>query len=176
MSKVLDLGDGRGARGTTWALLIAMSLYNLADVLLPSGPLRLLLELAITRDEVLPAFEGRRAEPSGGEKEAVERKEEYRYLFYDFAVATATTEKAQGRGCRRNRFRFIRSRTLAIIITSLLLAVYFKPLPFASPSSAHHARYALLSLGKVFIGSVYRLVFNEPIDVLARHFCRKGNY
>ncbi|XP_042409494.1 presenilin-like protein At2g29900 [Zingiber officinale] len=77
MSKVLDLGDGRGARGTTWALLIAMSLYNLAGVLLPSGPLRLLLELAITRDEVLPAFEGRRAEPSGGEKEAVERKEEY---------------------------------------------------------------------------------------------------
>lgn len=41
---------------TTWALLIAMSLYDLAAVLLPGGPLRLLVELAISRDEELPAL------------------------------------------------------------------------------------------------------------------------
>lgn len=41
---------------TTWALLVAMSLYDLAAVLLPGGPLRLLVELAISRDEELPAL------------------------------------------------------------------------------------------------------------------------
>ncbi|WOL07766.1 hypothetical protein Cni_G16514 [Canna indica] len=41
---------------TTWALLIAMSLYDLAAVLLPVGPLKLLVELAISRDEELPAL------------------------------------------------------------------------------------------------------------------------
>ncbi|KAI3855612.1 hypothetical protein MKX03_013997 [Papaver bracteatum] len=41
---------------TTWALLIALALYDLAAVLLPGGPLRLLLELAISRDEDIPAL------------------------------------------------------------------------------------------------------------------------
>ncbi|KAL9673368.1 hypothetical protein QQ045_029624 [Rhodiola kirilowii] len=41
---------------TTWALLIAMSLYDLAAVLLPGGPLRLLVELAMSRDEDIPAL------------------------------------------------------------------------------------------------------------------------
>ncbi|KAI3894520.1 hypothetical protein MKX03_016749 [Papaver bracteatum] len=37
---------------TTWALLIALALYDLAAVLLPGGPLRLLLELAISRMKI----------------------------------------------------------------------------------------------------------------------------
>ncbi|KAJ0980176.1 hypothetical protein J5N97_008431 [Dioscorea zingiberensis] len=41
---------------TTWALLIAMALYDLAAVLLPGGPLRLLVELAMSRDEEIPAL------------------------------------------------------------------------------------------------------------------------
>ncbi|CAI9754094.1 unnamed protein product [Fraxinus pennsylvanica] len=41
---------------TTWVLLIAMALYDLAAVLLPGGPLRLLVELAIDRDEDIPAL------------------------------------------------------------------------------------------------------------------------
>ncbi|KAL0904853.1 hypothetical protein M5K25_027011 [Dendrobium thyrsiflorum] len=41
---------------TTWALLISMALYDLAAVLLPVGPLRLLVELAISRDEEIPAL------------------------------------------------------------------------------------------------------------------------
>lgn len=41
---------------TTWALLVAMALYDLAAVLLPGGPLRLLVELAISRDEDIPAL------------------------------------------------------------------------------------------------------------------------
>ncbi|XP_050226138.1 presenilin-like protein At2g29900 [Mercurialis annua] len=41
---------------TTWALLVAMALYDLAAVLLPIGPLRILVELAISRDEDIPAL------------------------------------------------------------------------------------------------------------------------
>ncbi|KAL3640496.1 hypothetical protein CASFOL_015464 [Castilleja foliolosa] len=41
---------------TTWMLLVAMSLYDLAAVLLPGGPLRLLVELAMSRDEEIPAL------------------------------------------------------------------------------------------------------------------------
>ncbi|PON69696.1 Peptidase A22A, presenilin [Trema orientale] len=41
---------------TTWVLLVAMALYDLAAVLLPVGPLRILVELAISRDEDLPAL------------------------------------------------------------------------------------------------------------------------
>ncbi|KAM0951380.1 putative presenilin/signal peptide peptidase [Dioscorea sansibarensis] len=41
---------------TTWTLLISMALYDLAAVLLPGGPLRLLVELAISRDEEIPAL------------------------------------------------------------------------------------------------------------------------
>ncbi|GER38606.1 presenilin-like family protein [Striga asiatica] len=41
---------------TTWVLLVAMALYDLAAVLLPGGPLRLLVELAISRDEEIPAL------------------------------------------------------------------------------------------------------------------------
>ncbi|KAF5730190.1 presenilin-like protein [Tripterygium wilfordii] len=46
---------------TTWVLLVALALYDLAAVLLPVGPLRLLVELAISRDEEIPAlvFEAR---------------------------------------------------------------------------------------------------------------------
>lgn len=41
---------------TTWAMLVAMALYDVAAVLLPVGPLRLLVELAISRDEEIPAL------------------------------------------------------------------------------------------------------------------------
>ena len=41
---------------TTWAAVVAMALlYDLAAVLLPIRPLRLLLELAISRDEKILA-------------------------------------------------------------------------------------------------------------------------
>ncbi|PKI47739.1 hypothetical protein CRG98_031872 [Punica granatum] len=45
-----------GGEWTTWVLLVAMALYDLAAVLLPVGPLRLLVELAISRDEDIPAL------------------------------------------------------------------------------------------------------------------------
>ncbi|GAA0146888.1 aspartic protease [Lithospermum erythrorhizon] len=50
---------------TTWVLLVAMALYDLAAVLLPVGPLRILVELAISRDEDIPAlvYEARPIEP-----------------------------------------------------------------------------------------------------------------
>ncbi|PIA63182.1 hypothetical protein AQUCO_00200893v1 [Aquilegia coerulea] len=41
---------------TTWAVLVALALYDLAAVLLPGGPLRLLVELAMSRDEEIPAL------------------------------------------------------------------------------------------------------------------------
>lgn len=53
---------------TTWALLISMALYDLAAVLLPVGPLRLLVELAMSRDEEIPAlvYEARPVVPRAG--------------------------------------------------------------------------------------------------------------
>ncbi|XP_024539181.1 presenilin-like protein At2g29900 [Selaginella moellendorffii] len=41
---------------TTWFLLVAMALYDIAAVLLPGGPLNMLLELASKREEELPAL------------------------------------------------------------------------------------------------------------------------
>jgi presenilin 1 len=41
---------------TTWVLLVALALYDLAAVLCPRGPLRILVELASDRDEELPAL------------------------------------------------------------------------------------------------------------------------
>jgi presenilin 1 len=41
---------------TTWVLLVALALYDLAAVLCPRGPLRILVDLASDRDEELPAL------------------------------------------------------------------------------------------------------------------------
>ncbi|XP_042446990.1 presenilin-like protein At1g08700 isoform X2 [Zingiber officinale] len=41
---------------TTWTLLVALALYDLAAVLCPRGPLRVLVELASSREEELPAL------------------------------------------------------------------------------------------------------------------------
>lgn len=41
---------------TTWTLLLALAAYDLAAVLCPRGPLRILVELASSRDEELPAL------------------------------------------------------------------------------------------------------------------------
>ncbi|KAF8722087.1 hypothetical protein HU200_022720 [Digitaria exilis] len=53
---------------TTWALLVAMAIYDLAAVLLPGGPLRVLLRLAIERNEEIPAlvYEARPVDPRHG--------------------------------------------------------------------------------------------------------------
>ncbi|KAJ1690234.1 hypothetical protein LUZ63_014389 [Rhynchospora breviuscula] len=61
---------------TTWALLIAMSLYDLAAVLLPVGPLRLLVELAMSRNEEIPAlvYEARPVDPQLGDRVRVWRE------------------------------------------------------------------------------------------------------
>ncbi|ESQ36009.1 hypothetical protein EUTSA_v10007596mg [Eutrema salsugineum] len=41
---------------TTWFILVALALYDLVAVLAPGGPLKLLVELASSRDEELPAM------------------------------------------------------------------------------------------------------------------------
>ncbi|KAI9093573.1 hypothetical protein K1719_027022 [Acacia pycnantha] len=41
---------------TTWVLLVALAVYDLVAVLTPGGPLKLLVDLASTRDEELPAL------------------------------------------------------------------------------------------------------------------------
>ncbi|XVF08926.1 hypothetical protein REPUB_Repub07fG0046700 [Reevesia pubescens] len=63
---------------TTWVLLVAMALYDLAAVLLPVGPLRLLVELAMSRDEDIPAlvYEARPVthQDSGSGENTVQRR------------------------------------------------------------------------------------------------------
>ncbi|XP_050370567.1 presenilin-like protein At1g08700 [Argentina anserina] len=53
---------------TTWVLLVALALYDLVAVLAPGGPLKLLVELASSRDEELPAlvYEARPTAPRNG--------------------------------------------------------------------------------------------------------------
>ncbi|CAI9091259.1 OLC1v1026232C1 [Oldenlandia corymbosa var. corymbosa] len=41
---------------TTWTLLVALALYDLVAVLAPGGPLKILVELASSREEELPAL------------------------------------------------------------------------------------------------------------------------
>ncbi|XP_061372518.1 presenilin-like protein At1g08700 [Gastrolobium bilobum] len=41
---------------TTWVLLVALAVYDLVAVLAPGGPLKLLVDLASTRNEELPAL------------------------------------------------------------------------------------------------------------------------
>lgn len=41
---------------TTWVLLVAISLYDIIAVLTPGGPLNILVQLAMTRDEEIPAL------------------------------------------------------------------------------------------------------------------------
>ncbi|KAK4743363.1 hypothetical protein SAY87_001364 [Trapa incisa] len=41
---------------TTWIVLVALAVYDLVAVLAPGGPLKLLVELASSRDEELPAL------------------------------------------------------------------------------------------------------------------------
>ncbi|KAH7429560.1 hypothetical protein KP509_09G055800 [Ceratopteris richardii] len=53
---------------TTWVLLVAISLYDIIAVLTPGGPLNMLVQLAMTRDEEIPAliYEARPRIASGG--------------------------------------------------------------------------------------------------------------
>lgn len=56
---------------TTWVLLVALAVYDLVAVLVPGGPLKILVELASSRDEELPAliYEARPIAPqSGGDR------------------------------------------------------------------------------------------------------------
>lgn len=52
---------------TTWVLLVAISLYDVVAVLAPGGPLNILVQLAMTRDEEIPAliYEARPVTPAG---------------------------------------------------------------------------------------------------------------
>ena len=41
---------------TLWVMLVAMAVYDVIVVLIPSGPLKILVEIAISRDEEIPTL------------------------------------------------------------------------------------------------------------------------
>ncbi|KAJ3674301.1 hypothetical protein LUZ60_004917 [Juncus effusus] len=79
---------------TTWVLLVAMSLYDLAAVLLPIGPLRLLVELAISRNEDIPAlvYEARPVNPVPDSGTRIWRRRRRNNLGTDSTDSTSTDE------------------------------------------------------------------------------------
>jgi len=86
---------------TTWALLVAMAVYDLAAVLLPGGPLRVLLELAIERNEEIPAlvYEARPVDPRHGRNWRLWREGRQPGADLD---ASSTTVEAIGEVLGRN--------------------------------------------------------------------------
>lgn len=77
---------------TTWTLLMAMALYDVLAVLVPGGPLNMLVELAIARDEDIPAliYESR---PSTSSRVVASRSAEF--------SSEAAPEAPSGRQARR---------------------------------------------------------------------------
>lgn len=73
---------------TTWILLLAMAGYDVVAVLTPRGPLNLLVELAIERDEDIPAliYEARPNYPNG----------------VQMPPSASDTQRPRGRRWRRN--------------------------------------------------------------------------
>ncbi|CAN6298595.1 unnamed protein product [Urochloa humidicola] len=86
---------------TTWALLVAMAVYDLAAVLLPGGPLRVLLELAIERNEEIPAlvYEARPVDPRHGRNWRLWREGRQPGADLD---ASSTTDEVIGEVLGRN--------------------------------------------------------------------------
>ncbi|KAM3380826.1 hypothetical protein P3S68_006399 [Capsicum galapagoense] len=55
-TSIATVAYNESSSDSNWDKLKAMALYDLAAVLLPGGPLRLLVELAMSRDEDIPAL------------------------------------------------------------------------------------------------------------------------
>jgi len=117
---------------TTWALLIAIAIYDLFAVLCPGGPLRVLVETAQQRDEPIPALiynasifmmmtneQSEEEEPSGrGVKLGLGD-----FVFYSVLV---------GRAALTNMltvFTAIIGIITGLFCTILLLAIWRKALP-----------------------------------------------
>ena len=100
---------------TTWILLVAMSLYDICAVLTPYGPLQMLVNMAIERQQDIPAlvYEARAAAPRPRREQPVsaatslgEGREHARVLeMSSFAVAEGNETRGPNPSTTELEFR-----------------------------------------------------------------------
>lgn len=99
---------------TTWVLLVAMALYDLCAVLTPGGPLKLLVEMAMERNQEIPAlvYESRptRAGSAPGQWHSRRRRQ---VAEQQQPVAEETEEVGSGRAGALGEAREVGAETAA---------------------------------------------------------------
>ncbi|GJM95862.1 hypothetical protein PR202_ga12643 [Eleusine coracana subsp. coracana] len=149
---------------TTWALLIAMAIYDLAAVLLPGGPLRVLLELAIERNEEIPAlvYEARPVDPRHGSNWRLWREGSQSDGNLDSSSTVEVIGEAFGRSIEGNSGNISPSQvqeasTLAGVVNS-------PPRPRATSTIEQAGQASALGEHRVAVAEIREPLIQPPLE------------